>query len=96
MEKDKAVAQLHKKIDKASRKIDELRLQTHLAKADAKTAFDKRVKTLEEQRNKLRNDIHHFQRNTSDAWEDLAEGCNSSWKELRTSLRNALNEYRSE
>ncbi|MAS92211.1 MAG: hypothetical protein CMO55_03350 [Verrucomicrobiales bacterium] len=96
MEKDKVVRRLHRQIDRASRRIDDLKLQTHLAKADAKAAFVERVESLEKKRNDLRDSIHHLQYNTTSAWEDLAEGCKKSWTELKTSLRNAIAEYRSE
>jgi predicted nucleic acid-binding Zn-ribbon protein len=95
MEKEKVVARLHQRIDNASRKIDELKLQTHLAKADAKVAFDERIESLENQRNKLRDDVHHLQHLTSNAWVDLAEGCKNSWNELKSSLRKAVSEFQS-
>ncbi len=47
MNKEQVVAKLHKRINKISRKIDELALQTHLGKADAKDAFDDSIKRLE-------------------------------------------------
>lgn len=94
MEKDKVVRRLHRQIDRASRRIDDFKLQTHLAKADAKAAFDERVESLEKKRNKLKDEIDHLHQSTSNAWEDLADGCKKSWTELKTSLRNAIAEYR--
>jgi len=87
---------MHKRINKASRKIDELALQTHLGKEEAKEAFDERIKSLECQKNKFRDEIHHLKHITSTAWEDLAEGCDSSWSEMKTSLRKAANEFKSQ
>lgn len=95
MEKRKVVAKLHKRINKASRKIDKLALQTHLAKADAKVAFDERIKALESQKNKFRDEIHHLKYLSSTAWEDLAEGCQKSWSEMKSSLRKAASEFKS-
>ena len=95
MKKEKIVARLHRRINKASRKIDTIALQTHLAKAEAKAAFDKRIKGLENQKNKFRDEIHHLQHITTNAWEDLAEGCNNSWLELKTALKKTAAEFRS-
>lgn len=95
MKKEKVVAQLHKQINKASRKIDELALKTQLGKADAKAAFDKRIKSLESQKIKFRNDVYHLKHMSSTAWEDLAKGCENSWYELKKSLRNAADEFKS-
>ncbi len=94
MNKDKIVAEMHEKIDEASGKIDELKLQTHLAKAEAKDALEQRIAGLEKQRDKVKNDIHHLQSSTSDAWEDLAEGCKKSWSEMKGAIQNAINEFK--
>jgi predicted nucleic acid-binding Zn-ribbon protein len=95
MKKEKVVAKLHKQINKASAKIDELRLKTYLAKADAKISIDERIEGLESQRNQLRDEIHDLHYNTSSAWKDLAEGCKKSWGELKGSLRKASKEFKS-
>ena len=95
MDKEKVVARLHKRIDKASRKIDELKLQTHLAKADARVSYEEHIRSLDDQRDKLRDEIHRLQHLTSDAWEDVAEGCKNSWVELKTSLQKATDEFKS-
>lgn len=94
MEKEEIVARLHQQIDRASQSIDELKLKSHLMKKDAKGAFDERVENLENQRNKLKEEVHHFQFITNHAWEDLAAGCKKSWHELKISLRAAADEYR--
>lgn len=94
MNKEKVVNRLHKKIEKASKKIDELRLQAHLAKADAKVAFDERIKNLDVQKDKFREDVHHLHFLTQTAWEDVAEGCSASWSNLNTSIRKAANEFK--
>lgn len=95
MKKDKVVAQLHKRINKASRKIDNLALQTHLAKEEGKEAFDKRIKALENQKNKFRDEVRHLKHLTSTAWKDLEVGCNKSWSEMKASIRKATDEFRS-
>ena len=95
MKKEKVVAKLHKQINKASREIDKLRLQTFLAKADAKVSIDERIESLESQINKLRDEIHHLHYITSSAWKDLADGCKSSWRELKISIRQAAKEFKS-
>lgn len=86
---------LHKRINKTSRKIDELALQIHLGKAEAKEAFAERIESLECQKNKFRDEVHHLKFQTSTAWEDLAKGCNDSWFEMKTSLRKAADDFKS-
>lgn len=94
MNKEKVVNRLHKQIEKASRKIDELRLQAYLAKADAKVAYDERIKSLELQKDKFRDEVHHLHFLSLTAWEDVAEGCSTSWSSLKTSLRKAADEFK--
>jgi hypothetical protein len=36
-----------------------------------------------------------YEASTSDAWEDVAEGCKNSWVELKTSLQKATDEFKS-
>ena len=93
MDKEKVVAKKHRRIDKASGKIDELKLQTHLAKADVKVAYDERISSLEDQRDEMSEEIRHLQFLTSTAWDDLAKGCKNSWRELKVSLRKAADEF---
>ena len=94
MEKEKVVAKLHKRINKISRKIDELALQTHLAEAEAKTAFDERIKSLESQKSKFRDEVHHLKHHPSTLWQDLYEVCNTKWFEMKASLRKAVDEFK--
>lgn len=94
MKKEKVVALLHKRINKASKKIDELALQIHLGKADAKKAFDERIKSLESQKIKLRDEVHHMKYQSTTTWEDLAEGCQNSWSEMKISLRKAADDFK--
>ena len=95
MDKHQVIAKLHKRLNKTSRKIDELALQTHLGKAEAKAAFDERIQELEHQRSQFRDEVHHLKHLSSTAWEDLAEGCESSWFEMKTALRKAVDEFKS-
>ena len=65
--KDELVSRLHRQIDEASGKIDELRLKTHLAKAEAKTALEERIESLENRRNRLRDEVRHLQQSSGSA-----------------------------
>jgi hypothetical protein len=95
MEKEKVVAKLHKRINKISRKIDELALQTHLGKAEAKDAFDDSIKNLECQKNKFRDEVRHLTFVTSDTWQDLYERCNTAWFDLKTSFQKVADDFKS-
>jgi hypothetical protein len=78
-----------------NRVIKEFDLDMIYVSGPGQQAFDKRIKDLENQKNKLRNEIHHLRHITSNAWEDLAEGCNSSWIELKTALKKTADEFKS-
>ncbi|MDF1811238.1 MAG: hypothetical protein P1V20_03460 [Verrucomicrobiales bacterium] len=95
MEKDKIVDWLHQQIDEASGKIDGLKLQTHLGKAELKDSFDERIDSLESQKDNLRNKTQHLQQSTSSAWEDLGEGCKNSWLELKSAIQKAVDDLKS-
>jgi chromosome segregation ATPase len=95
MEKDEVVAKLHKRINKISRKIDDLALQTHLGKAEAKAVFDERIKSLEAQKNKFRDEVHHLKHQSSSVWQDLYEECNTAWFDMKTALRKAADDFKS-
>ncbi len=88
--KEEAVQELHDQLDRASGKIDELKLKLHLAKAELRDREEKRLLELERQRNQLKQDLHRLKHTSGAAWDDLAEGCRRSWDEFRGGLQQAM------
>lgn len=93
--KDELVTGLHEQIDNASRKIDELRLQVNLGKAEIQSALEERITLLESQKRKLYEEINHLKNTTDSAWNELAEGCQKSWNELQNAIQKAFEEFKS-
>ena len=92
--KDDFVAELHSQIDDASRKIDELRLQTDLATKEAQTAFDERIGQLEKERDRVRKQIADLKNCAEDASEELTKGCQQSWEVFKDSLGDAMKKFK--
>ncbi|ACA99469.1 MULTISPECIES: hypothetical protein [Cyanophyceae] len=92
--KDELVTQLHQQIDEASRNIDELKLQANLAKAEARSAFEANIATLESQKVKLQEQVNHLKHSTDNAWQELAEGCQKSWHEFQSAVQKAIAQFK--
>ncbi len=92
--KDEMVAELHRRIDEASQRIDELRVQAKLGQTEFKQRVHDRVTALEERREKLRSDLRQLSETGEGAWEQLSEGCKRSWQEFRQAVENAVAEFK--
>ncbi len=93
--KDEMVSHLHKQIDETSRKVDELKLKSHLAKAEVKTSMEETINKLDHQQGKLKNAMNHLAFCSESAWDELAEGCQRSWKEFKDAVENAVEKFKS-
>ena len=92
--KDELVKELHHGIDEASRKIDELKVQTHLATKDAESSLQESVAKLEAQRDEMKEKVAALKNSAEDASEELGKGCQQSWATLKESLADAFNKFR--
>jgi hypothetical protein len=85
---------LYQEICEASEKIAELKLQTHLSKAESKVSLEGRIEILERQKKNLGNEVHSMRQSTSSSWEDKGDECKNSWFELTCSIQKAAAEFK--
>jgi len=94
-DKDQLADALHQGIDEVSQKIDELKVQASLAKAETRQAIQERLDSLHQHTVDLRGRIKHLKSASGSAAQDLAEGCKHSFKTLRAAVEQAIGEFKS-
>lgn len=94
-DKDQLTAALHRGIDEVSQKIDQLKVQASLAKAETRQAIQERLDTLHQRKLELQGQINHLKSATGSAAHDMAEGCKQSFQTFRAAVEQAVGEFKS-
>lgn len=76
--------------------IDELKVQAHLAKADAKDALQKQLDELNAKKQAAQIKLKQLQETGDEAWDDIKTGVEKSWTELRGAFRSAMSKFTDE
>lgn len=95
MENKKSYLQrLAEQLQEWDTEIDELKLKAHLAKAEAKDELQKQLEDLRVKREAAQSKFQMLQESGDDAWEDIKEGVEKSWKELKGAFTSALSKFK--
>jgi len=73
--------------------IDELKVKSHLAKADAKDELAKQIDELRTKKEAARSKLQQLQDSGDEAWDDIKAGVEKSWTELRGAFRSAMSKF---
>jgi len=63
-------------------KIEKLEAKARNVKADAGKEYDKQIREMKNQRDKVQGKIRKLRESGDDAWDDLKDGLEKSWKTL--------------
>ena len=81
------------KLDRLNAQIDELKLQTELAKADAKVEYQEKLNQLYRRRDKAQLKLKQLQQSSEQAWSEMKKGFEAALSELSTAWNNAQSKF---
>ncbi|MGH7496469.1 MAG: coiled coil domain-containing protein [bacterium] len=76
------------------KEMDELKLKAGSAKSGAKAEFQKQLDELRVKRDTAQAKFLELQKVGDEAWEEMKEGLEKSWTELKTSFRSAVSKFK--
>jgi chaperonin cofactor prefoldin len=85
---------LDKKLKELETKLDEIKLQAHLGKADVKTEYSKQYEDLNRQRDKLRLKMDELKDSGGEAWDSLKDGLDGAYREMKTAVERAIKAFK--
>lgn len=95
MENKKSYLQrLAEQLQEWDTEIDELKVKAHLAKADAKDELQKQLEELRVKKETAQSKLKLLQESSDDAWDDVKDGVEKSWKELKGAFASAIAKFK--
>ncbi len=76
--------------------LDELKVKAHLAKADARDELQKQIADLHVKREAAQGKLKQLQEAGDEAWDDIKDGVEKSWGELKGAFKNAMAKFTDE
>ncbi|MBH8565694.1 hypothetical protein I8748_26565 [Nostoc sp. CENA67] len=92
--KEEYQAEMEEQISKLHTKIDELKVQASLAKADAKDKYHEQIEVLNDKYAVAREKLQELKASSGNAWQDIRAGLESAWDELQTSFKRASTHFK--
>ena len=85
---------LKAELEEWNAEIDLMRAKAKNASADARLEYERQVDDLESQRDTVKTKLHELENSSTDAWEDLKQGADRIWKDMRTAVESAASRFR--
>jgi len=85
---------LSSQITEWQKELTDLSARAEKAGSKAKTDFQGQIKDLNARLDDAQAKLRQIQAVGPDAWEDVREGFEKSWTEMRTAFKNALARFR--
>jgi len=85
---------LSSQITEWQKELTDLSARAEQAGTKAKTEFQSQIKDLNSRLDDARSKLKQMQAVGPDAWEDVREGFEKSWTEMRTAFRSALTRFK--
>ena len=95
--KDSYLKKMKEKFDDLNYKWNiernKLEAKTQQAKIEVKEKFDEKLKTLQEQRQQMRQKLEQIDNASEEAWRDIKEGVDSAWQSLNEAIKKARSHF---
>jgi len=95
--KDSYLKKMKEKFDDLNYKWNiernKLEAKTQQAKIEVKEKFDEKLKTLQEQRQQMRQKLEQIDNASEEAWLDIKEGVDSAWQSLNEAIKKARSHF---
>jgi len=85
---------LTSQITEWQKELADLSARAEQAGSKAKTEFQSQIKELNSRLDDAQGKLKQIQAVGPDAWEDVREGFEKSWTEMRTAFKNALTRFK--
>jgi hypothetical protein len=74
--------------------LEQLKAKAHLASENARVIFENELEELKGQRARLQLMLTQLSARSGNAWEDLRDGMEKSWSEMRKALEKVSSHFR--
>jgi len=81
-------------LNEMSTKIDELKVQANLGKAEARDELARQIKTLREQQSLVNKKLEELRGAGEEAWEEVKFGIENAIHDLKDGLKKALDKLK--
>ena len=92
--KEEYINDLSDQLKQWAGKIDELKVQATLAKAEAKDELEKRMRELREMQSGAQKKLEELKSSSGEAWEGLKGGTEKAWSEMKHAVDNAIAKFK--
>jgi hypothetical protein len=93
LEKKTVTEQLKQEMAKWQTKIDEAKVQMHLAKKEAHAKVQPHLDQLDSELKQAREKLKQLQGTSEDAWQEIHQGLKVSFKAMQQSFENAKKHF---
>jgi uncharacterized coiled-coil DUF342 family protein len=92
--REEYIDQLASQLKEWSAKIVELESKTRTAKADMKTSYENQIRQLKDKRDAAMQKLQELKGASSDAWDTLRAGAETSWADLKKAVTAAADKFK--
>jgi uncharacterized coiled-coil DUF342 family protein len=92
--REEYIDQLAAQLKEWSAKIVELESKTRTAKADVKTSYENQIRQLKDKRDAAMQKLQELKGASSDAWDTLRAGAETSWADLKKAVTAAADKFK--
>lgn len=89
------VERIQKEMEEWEAKLEPLRLKAKLGEMETHQRFEKLEQSIKDKTRPVRTKLKELSSETGEAWKDIAEGCDHSWKEAKEAIKAAISRYTS-
>ena len=95
--KDSYLKKMKEKFDELNYKWNiernKLEAKTQQGKVEVKKKFEEKLKTLQEQRDQMRQKLDQIDDTSEEAWSDIKEGIDKAWQSLNEAIKKARSHF---
>lgn len=95
MDKKAFLDTMSEKLREVSTKIDELKVQASLGKAEVKDELNKAIESLKKREQEVKGKLSEFEEAGEGAWQEIKQGVENAVTELSGAMKTALKRFKS-
>lgn len=92
--KEEYIAKLEAQLQEMSTKIDELKVQANLAKAEARDEFNRQIEIFRQRQSTALNKLDELRNSGGEVWDELKFGIDSAFDDMKKAMKNALDKLK--
>lgn len=92
--KEEYIAKVEARLQEWSTKIDELKVQAHLGKAEAQEEYERQIKMLREKESRLSRKLNELRDAGGEAWDEIKFGIDSAVDDLKDAFGKAFDKLK--